>query len=45
MVNGKLVFNFKANSNEFYLLPSIMYQFKWKSIYISFLIFELRIDW
>lgn len=45
MVNGKLVFNFTANFNEFYFLPSIMYQYKWKSIYISLFIFEIRIDW
>ena len=45
MKTGKLVFNFKANLNEFYFLPYIMYQWKWKSIYVGFMQFELRIDW
>lgn len=42
---SKLTFNFKAELNEFYVLPSLMYYHRWKSIYFGFLFFELRIDW
>lgn len=41
----KLVFNVKVELNEVYILPSIIYHYKWKSIYLGFLMFEVRIDW
>lgn len=42
---GKITFNFKVETNEFYILPTIIYHYRWKSIYLGFLFFELRIDW
>lgn len=41
----KITFNVKIEKREFYVLPSIIYYYKWKSIYLGFLFFEIRIDW
>jgi len=41
----KLTLNFRVDGREFYVLPSIIYMYKWKSLYLGFLFFELRIDW
>lgn len=45
MTEKRISFRFKADSNEFYFFPYLMYQWKWKSIYMGFMFFELRIDW
>lgn len=40
----KIVFQFKVETGEFYITPTIIYHHRWKTIYLGFLFFEVRID-
>lgn len=41
----KIVFQLKVEAKEFYILPTIIFHYKWKTIYLGFLFFEFRIDY